>query len=97
MYLRVFFFQTEQLNCFKLNNGIASNWMIESLFCHLYARTNPMLETILVQSLFQHAQLENFPLYANSHTALQIASIDCEFVYLLSLYKAGLRYVGNLG
>ena len=93
----IFFFSIEQLNFFKLDNSIALSWKIESSFCHLYARTNPMLETIFVQSQFQHAQLENFPLYANSHTALQIILIGCEFVYLLSLCKAGLRHVGNLG
>ena len=53
----------------------------------------PCLKQIFVQSLFQHAQLGSFPLCANSHTALQIASIGCEFVYLLSLCKAGLRHV----
>ena len=55
-----------------------------------------MLELNFGQSLFQHAQLRNFPFYANSHTALQIASIGSEFVYLLPLCKAGLRYVGNV-
>ena len=57
----------------------------------------PCLKQIFVQSLFQYAQLGNFPLYANSHTALQIVSIGGEFVYLLSLCKTGLRHVGNLG
>ena len=56
-----------------------------------------MLESIFSQLKFEHAQLENFPFYANSHTAHQIVSMGCEFVYLLSLCKAGLKYVGNLG
>ena len=80
--------QIGQLNCFCRR--------IESLFVNLYARTNSMLELNFGQLQFQHAQLENFPLYANSHTALQIISIGCEFSYLLSLCKAGLRYVDNL-
>ena len=87
---------------FQLNNGIASNWtiellQIESLFVTYMLEQIPYLKQIFVQSLFQHAQLGNFPLYANSHTALQIASIDGEFVCLLSLCKTGLRHVDNLG
>ena len=57
---------------------------------------NSMLELIFGQSQFQHDQLGNFPLYANSHTAFQIASIGGEFVYLFPLCKDGLRYVGYL-
>ena len=90
------FSSIEQLNCFNWTIELPYVGRLNHFLSPFYVRTNAMLESIFDQLKFQHAQLENFPLYANSHTALQIASIGCEFVYLLLLCKAGLRYVGNL-